>query len=214
MLDDEQANAVATTEDDASHWEHGLESAKRRRLEDMEPTVTPFRRPQYAASHFRDSVAPSAAPGALSDAGVIGRPTFLRPSVAPQEPSEPLPDTFSPHKRGQKFVSGGMAATVQQWVIETGQAAVQSRKGQGYLRGEDFVTRVKVDRVVGRGPFTVHGEEHDRGPKRLLLPGKMGADGEAKNVRIGDVVGARAPTWEVELDGQMWTVAVDWKILQ
>jgi hypothetical protein len=106
-----------------------------------------------------------------------------------------------------------MAATVQQWVIETGQAAVQSRKGQGYLRGEDYVTRIKLDRVVGNGPFTTHGKTASMEAVDLLLAGKANADGEAKGVAAGDVVGIRAPTWDLELEGTTWTVAVDWKTL-
>jgi hypothetical protein len=104
-----------------------------------------------------------------------------------------------------------MAATLQQWVIETGQAAVQSRKGQGYLKGEDYVMRAKVESFTGEGPFTAHARLPSGEAVNAILAGSRQARG--RELSEGCVVGVRAPTWELELDGTMWMVGVDWRVL-
>lgn len=226
MLDLEQTDAVPTTEHgNEQQWSNDLAfSPKRRRLGDdrHSPDVrsSNFKRPQQPASRASGSVPPFASLQAHLNEDTTSirstspqRPAFLRPSAPPQEPTEPLPETFSPHKRGQKFVPGGMAAVVQQWVIEAGQTAVQSRRRQGYLKGEHYVTRVKIDQVLGAGPFTALGKNADGEQMRLLLAGRAGADNEAARLGAGDVVGIRAPTWDVGVDGRMWAVGVDWKQL-
>ena len=107
---------------------------------------------------------------------------------------------------------GGMAATAQQWVIETGQAAVHSRRGQGYLKGEDYVLRAKVASCVGGGPTTVLATLPGGDIVHLLLAANRSANAaQPAEVMEGCVVGVRAPTWEIDLDG--WTVAVDWKVV-
>jgi len=103
-----------------------------------------------------------------------------------------------------------MAATVQQWVLEAGQAAIQSRKGKAYLRGEDYQMRAKIEgAVVGNGPFTANARLANGEPLRLLLTGRAHVDG----LRDECVLGIRAPMWEVELAGETWTVGVDWWVL-
>ena len=103
-----------------------------------------------------------------------------------------------------------MAATVQQWVLEAGQAAIQSRKGKAYLRGEDYQMRAMIEgAVVGNGPFTATARLANGEPLRLLLTGRAHVDG----LRDGCVLGIRAPMWEVELAGETLTVGVDWWVL-
>jgi hypothetical protein len=224
MLDGDAAEALPTTElGGAQQWSHDVAlSPKRRRLECDDQQLggqdVLFKRsaPPLAPQN-RNSV-PSFQPQrpratSFGDEGGQHRPAFLRPAAPPEEPSEPLPQTFSPHKRGQKFVPGGMAATVQQWVISTGQAAIQSRKGQGYLSGEDYVTRVRLQELTGHGPFTARGETMDGESRNVLLAGTADSNkAEQTCVNAGHVVGVRAPVWDVEVDGSQWTVCVDWKI--
>ena len=232
MLDSENAAVLPTTEQHTEtdvaeqQWMNDVAfSPKRRRLDDdtivLSPARPTFKHPSVPASalhrstpHFVHTQQQSTQTSTYSDAAPLHRPAFLRPSVEPQEQNEPLPETFSPHKRGQKFEPGGMAATVQQWVIETGQAAVQSRKGQGYLRGEDYVTRVKVERLAGEGPFTVHARLANGEAVHILLAGRrLPNAAQPQQVTEGCVVGIRAPTWEMELNGRVWTVGVDWRVI-
>ncbi|KAK0275165.1 hypothetical protein LTR35_011213 [Friedmanniomyces endolithicus] len=230
MLDNEEAGAVLTTEGHGG-GNHDLASSlpfspKRRKLHGqveenghdagLTPDQTTFELPQTPASHLRSTVPrfshPSASiPSTAERQTVPHRPSFLRSSVAPPEPSEPLPEAFSPHRRGQKFVPGGMAATMQQWVVETGQAAVQSRRGHAYLRGEDYVFKVKVEIVEGDGPYLVRATTGDGEVVHVMLA--AGHGDRAASVVVGSVVGLRAPTWAVECEGSVWKVGVDWKML-
>ena len=229
LLDDEQAQALPTTEHavleygDEARWMNDVAlSPKRRRLDGNDASassaISTFREPQTPASHLQRPTSHFAhfqlqpTPSSTSaEAATIQRPAFLRPSLPPQEPIEPLPQAFSPHRRGQKLVPGGIAATMQQWVIETGQAAVQSRRGQGYLRGEDHVTRAKVEQFSGTGPYTARARLGSGEAVNLLLAG--GSDVNSSGMKVGSVVAIRAPTWDIELEGAKWDVGVDWRIL-
>lgn len=175
-----------------------------------DPSILRSSRTTAVGPRFAPPSPPSSRARTPASEAFTNRPNFLRPSPAQQEAStEPLPEAFSPHRRGQKFVSGGMAATVQQWVVETGQAAVQSRRGQRYLKGEDFVVKVRIDVVSGDGPWLLHGKHSGEEDVSLLLAGT----GTGTNVEPGAIVGVRAPTWKVELEGRQWQVAVDWRVL-
>ncbi|EME46581.1 hypothetical protein DOTSEDRAFT_70554 [Dothistroma septosporum NZE10] len=233
MLDNEQAEALPTTEitfqpaiDQA--WSCNLaHSPKRRRLDDQDlgdnfdvatasPARPTFKFPMTPASALaarsqRLTRAGSVASSVGEDKAIIRRPAFLRSSLPGPEQHEPLPEAFSPHRRGEKFVPGGMAATMQQWVIETGQSASHSRKAQGYLRGEDYVLRVIVQSVQGISPLLVEAKQLDGTMTRVFLVVDRKKD--SVDVDEGSVVGIRAPTWEVELEERVWTIAVDWKTL-
>lgn len=100
-----------------------------------------------------------------------------------------------------------MAAMVQQWVLETGQTAVQSRRGHSYLRGDDFVLKAKVEEVRGSGPYLTRAKTAEGDEVALLL-----TQGTTEP-REGSVVGIKAPTWDVQLEGKTWKVGVDWKTL-
>lgn len=57
------------------------------------------------------------------------RPTFvLSPGTSRStEQAQPLPEVFSPHRRGEKFIPGGMAATAREWIVDLGQSVLQHR---------------------------------------------------------------------------------------
>lgn len=142
-----------------------------------------------------------------------------------------MPEAFSPHRKGQRFVAGGMAVELSAWVIETGSLAVSGRRGKGYLRGMDFMHKVRV-LAVDEGD----GEEKGSGKIRFVRGVGLAGDalereegevvgimlvdcaGERGTVGVGDVVGIRAPSWDVcnEIEGRegKWVVGVDWRIIQ
>ena len=81
------------------------------------------------------------------------RPAFLPTAIAPTQQAEPLPEVFSPHRRGQKFVPGGMAEMVRGWVLDAGAST-----SNGSVRGRgDEGWRVRVYEVseVGSGGMTL-----------------------------------------------------------
>jgi len=143
---------------------------------------------------------------------------FLRPpppTVADQRQSQtdqdPLPEAFSPHRRGgQKYVPDGLASSVREWVVEVSQEVVrdrQRREGGGGVGGGDVV-RLRVEEVSGGGGNVVLVRGAGDG-RRMMLMG-CGRGGE---VRTGVVVGVRAPVWEVEVLGEKWGVGVEWKVI-
>lgn len=142
------------------------------------------------------------------------RPAFLRSSIPPPESAEPLPDAFSPHRRGQRFVPGGIAAEIQSWVFEAGQAATESRRGRGYLRGENWVFTLKVASVTGSGPWFVESTNGGQAEGLVMLVDGQGKSGSKRNgVKQGNVIGVRAPTWSVEVMDRSWALGVDWMVI-
>ncbi|CZT17518.1 uncharacterized protein RCC_03352 [Ramularia collo-cygni] len=223
MLDVEQTEAFPSVEtgDELRDLPY---SPKRRRysiespnaeshVQRLSPNRPTFRQPATPVSHV--TAAHFARPASVSGSSraedtQTRRPAFLRASLAPSEQHEPLPEAFSPHRRGEKFVPGGMAATLQQWVIETGQNAAQSRRGQGYLRGEDYVLRCTVLSISGKGPFMIRGKLSDGTEVKLLLV----ANSKQTTVAVGSDVGVRAPLWNIQLDSCSWQVGVDWRMIE
>lgn len=230
MLDSGR-KALPTTESctQPCGWAQELpHSPKRRRVDDLSASfeaafdspVRPsmFKQPTTPASTLRNgphqfSRASSIAGSAANESSAARRPAFLKLPAASAENLEPLPEAFSPHRRGEKFVPGGMAATLQQWVVETGQSAVHSRRGQGYLQGEAYLYRVMVDSVSGHGPVLVQGRHQDGARLQLLLISDGKARASHAHAQPGNVIGVRAPSWEVHLAGCSWIVAVDWTML-
>lgn len=215
----DQAELVDEHPDTAQQWNGDLAfSSKRRRINHEDTQLLPVTGASEASSvkgpRFAQSFAQPTQSSMVTDVGGSARPAFVRPTAQPSEPTEPLPDAFSPHRRGRKFIAGGMAATLQQWVLETGQAAVQSRKGQEYLRGEDYVMRVRAEEVSGAGPFVVRARNANGDCVTLLLAAAANTAGsQSKDIRPGCIIGIRAPVWDLDLDSTTYTVGVDWKIL-
>ncbi|KAI7231628.1 hypothetical protein KC330_g6322 [Hortaea werneckii] len=235
MLDKEQAQAIPTTEnsgESAARWHNDfIHTPKRQRIvspasekQDVDvntlagpdggqPSSPNNRALQASVPCFVPPESPRLAPHASSYARQ--RPSFLKPASTENEPSEPLPELFSPHRRGDKFVPGGMAATMQTWILQTGQAAIHGRKQQIIHRGDDFLAKHKVEELLGQGPYTAKAITMDGTPTNVLLARDNNTSGESRaSVVVGHVVGIRAPSWQVEIEGKMWVVAVDWKIVE
>lgn len=168
------------------------------------------------------------------------QPTFLKaPRFKPAEvpggahQSDPLPDAFSPHRRGKgaKYVAGGLAAEVRDWFVDAWAGAEAARRS---ANGGEWVARIKVEEVraavgmalvVGR----VVGEEDGAGDDgvvetedvkvrstRIVLAGSPRIIGleRRQDVQVGMVVGVGRPTWEISLPGQgRWNVVCEWAIL-
>lgn len=126
---------------------------------------------------------------------------------------------------------GGLASEVREWVIHTISASSTPAQGQG-----QYVLRVKVKEIKsweagggGGGCFvlasrlgrdldgegkTVGKEEVER-EMRMLLVGGNGAGGGQQRKRAldqGDILGLRQPIWDIILQGERWSVGVDWSI--
>jgi hypothetical protein len=186
-------------------------SPKRQRLllaEHTTPRRFVFAQPFASPS----TAAPSQHPDHVSTHNA--RPHFIKPASAPVEVTEPLPEAFSPHRRGQKFVPGGMAAEVRQWVFDAAQPATNSHARRIADSGAD-IWRVRVMESRGHardGMILVRGSVEGKEVK-LLLPST------SKNKTLGHVaqgvlLGIKTPTWEVEVLRQTWVVVVDWRVVK
>ncbi|KAI1738974.1 hypothetical protein F4680DRAFT_466790 [Xylaria scruposa] len=168
----------------------------------------------------------------------VHQPTFqkaprFKPSEIPEGAPrpEPLPDVFSPRRKGAKYVQGGLAAELRDWLVD-----VEAGTGSGLTtninakRNEEWVMKIRVDGLHGmsksaRGMTVVigrqvldrksDGSDDDRGQSenavevlgshsvRLILagPGRLTGLGIGNDVRPGVLLGVARPTWEVVLDG-------------
>lgn len=149
----------------------------------------------------------------------------LEPSEQTQSQADPLPEQFSPHRRGQKYVAGGLAAEVRDWLvnIETMVPANSVQKN----RDDPWLLQLLVDDVSGGGRAgitavsgrQVHsalgGMIDTLGIVKVILAGEGASTGLQKGskVEVGKTVGIKGPVWEITLDGEKWGVGVDWKVL-
>ncbi|KAK7535316.1 uncharacterized protein J3D65DRAFT_449099 [Phyllosticta citribraziliensis] len=126
----------------------------------------------------------------------------------------PLPEHFSPHRRNQKFVPGGMAETVRGWVLGVGH-------GPDSSRSSSQLSRMVVSRsteTVGANPLRLLAGTAATGESgedvRALLVGP--ARGGRAGVAVGDEVSIAAPSWDVDVgsgaERRRWIVGVDWSV--
>ncbi|KAL9598864.1 MAG: hypothetical protein Q9219_004203 [cf. Caloplaca sp. 3 TL-2023] len=138
------------------------------------------------------------------------RPSFTLPPRSPSPPPSLLTHPlFSPHRKGgPRYISGGMAATVRDWVVDV--AASAPRRGNEW----NIVMRLGDCRAPEEGGkmILVQAEIGEGGgDERWLLVGQ--GDGRGREVGRGAIVGVRTPVWDVEVRGERWRVGVDWGIV-
>lgn len=86
------------------------------------------------------------APSASLDRQVNPRPQFIIPRAppSPTKSAAPLPETFSPSRKKAKYVSGGLASTLQSWVHETASAGHAALTNSAVVWGRDKEDGVKL----------------------------------------------------------------------
>lgn len=161
-------------------------------------------------------------------------PRFMAPAAegAVSRPQQyPLPDAFSPQRRGARYVPGGLAAELRDWLVE-----VKGRGGDG--AGADIgggitadadsdadARAVEVDEVcAGQGMWLVTGRQRGRGGEgegqfvdvRAILAGEGRLSGLARRNEVvsGCVVQVLPPAWDIDLQDGRWSVACDWHVLR
>ena len=146
-----------------------------------------------------------------STSAPLSLPKFIIPTAAPSESLDPLPEAFSPHRRGAKYLPSGLAATCRDWVLSASQLGAPKRRFGGGREREDgaaeWAARVRVQEVrLGEGMVLVRSA---MGERWMLIGGHRTGEG----LRRGGVVGVKRPVWEVEIDGETWGVGVEWSLL-
>lgn len=164
-------------------------------------------------------------------------PRFKAPEMPEPGLREPLPDVFSPRRKGDKHVPGGLAAELRDWLMNIETATGTKRDG-------DWAARLLVEEVrTGSGNMTlVRGSQQRQRQEdekqfgsgsgssnvdlfiskngdvssRVILAGEGRLQGLDKKseVAVGCRIGIARPVWEVDLGSEgMWVVACDWVVL-
>ncbi|KAF1808415.1 hypothetical protein P152DRAFT_477328 [Eremomyces bilateralis CBS 781.70] len=162
-----------------------------------------------------------------------GPKAFIRPPADSPQQAQPSAETFSPRKRGYRFVEGGMAATVAGWIVEgwEKEQTASARQSQAVWRGWKPAAAVG-NRGVREKVVTVRVGEIQRGTARpglgglSLMKGIVGEEvkwvgvvtglGLGKGSRCateGDVVRLEGSKWDIGIDGVRWLMAVEGSVV-
>ncbi|KUI72567.1 hypothetical protein VM1G_08448 [Cytospora mali] len=141
-------------------------------------------------------------------------PRFKTSEAVDGDQQHPLPDAFSPQRRGAKYVPGGLAAEVRDWLVQVKGASEYDRPA-GSSMG---VTVGEVKSGVGMHIITAQcldGEaESESIPAKAILAGdgRTAGLGGKSIVKRGGLVSLFQPMWDITLDdlGQ-FAVACDWE---
>ncbi|KAM0557154.1 hypothetical protein ACHAPJ_005417 [Fusarium lateritium] len=169
-----------------------------------------YERDQTPTQSSTQSIQDTALP--QDESKTLQQPTFRAPPrfkpVELDPAVEGLPAAFSPQRRGAKYVAGGLAAELQGWLSEV--------KGwEGVAPAATSVMKVTIEEIRhGRRMYLVKGQTDGTDRKRFLLAGegRLTGLGQRMAVSVGSVVEVGQPVWDVELDGETWTVACDWGV--
>ena len=167
-------------------------------------------------------------------------PRFILPS--PSSPPLPGRPQFSPHRRSQKLVPGGLAATLRDLLVQTSfskqqsqiqreaRSTIAAREGARATgesgRSWDFlipVIEVRRAAEIGIGISLVREQAPNdgggiRGWRGWVLIGAAieGNDNICQTdvrLRVGSLIGMRLPVWNIEVLGENWWVGIEWGVI-
>ena len=188
-------------------------------------TVQPSSRPRFQFATLavpQSSVTPSTA-----DLAYPSRPSFILPTspTNPHSDHDPsnLPIIFSPHRKGQRFVPGGMAATARDWIV--GISGPPSRTERDARR---YVSNYHVHdvREGGRGwsmVSSLNANSEQEGAsieyEKWIFVGSGISDAGGRYTatsnmpKPGLLIGIKEPIWDVDVPGEKWRVCIWWDVL-
>lgn len=143
-------------------------------------------------------------------------PRFRAADVSAEVQQRPLPEAFSPQRRGAKYVAGGLAAEVRDWLVQVKGASEYDRPAGSSIDVvvDDAISASGMHIIAARQLNT--GVEDESVPAKVILAGDgrvTGLRGRSA-VRRGSVVSMSQPMWDITLDdlGQ-FAVACDWEAM-
>lgn len=159
---------------------------------------------QDSTQSIQDAIVP------YDESRTLTQPTFRAPprfkQIELDTAADGIPAAFSPQRRGAKYIAGGLASELQGWLSEV--------KGwEGVTPASASSINVTVEEIrPGRRMYLVKGRTGMFEGKRLLLAGegRLTGLGQRMPVRVGSLVEVGQPVWDIEMDGEVWTVACDW----
>lgn len=170
---------------------------------------------------------PSAPSNPHQDQNTFIKPPRFRVPEPPEQGqlTDPPPEHFSPRKRGQKYVAGGLAAEVRDWLVDMSSPIPSNSNTR---KDSPWLVRLMVDEISGgeRAGFTlVRGRQvlsddvdtmiDSFGVISVILAGEGASTGlqNGTKVEVGTAVGIKSPVWDVMIEGEKWGVGVDWEAL-
>ncbi len=148
------------------------------------------------------------------------------PNNADNEAQDPVPDIFSPRRRGQRHVPGGLAEELTGWLFSVGNESRSTAKHR--QEEEHYDVRLIVEEVRGGSKASMtlvrgrqlHGDGSRSsatsvGAVQFILTGEGMTKGLQKQeaVERKKIIGIKGPLWEVVLEGEKWGVGVSWRVL-
>lgn len=140
---------------------------------------------------------------------------------------EPLPEHFSPHRRGQKYVPGGLASQLCEWLINIESTSLPQDKLA--KRRDQWLVKILVEQVQVNPSMTmVRGRQmiddaevfdggivDHLGVVHIIVAGEGTGSGLSKSVRAaaGSVLAIKGPMWQLNIDGIPWGIGTDWQVL-
>lgn len=151
-------------------------------------------------------------------------PQFKQPSATVSlQPQYPLPDAFSPQRRGAKYVNGGLAGELRDWLVDVKgisdapEMTTATGSKAAELAGNTAARQIHVDDVrQGTGFTLICGSDGGGESVRMVLAGDGRLTGlvERRNVvKAGSAVMVFPPMWDIQLDERKWTVVCDWYVV-
>ncbi|KAK5628658.1 hypothetical protein RRF57_004373 [Xylaria bambusicola] len=82
------------------------------------------------------------------------KPPRFKPAELPEGAPrpEPLPDVFSPQRKGAKYVAGGLAAELRDWLVDVEAGFGSGSIASATARDEEWVARIQVDDMSDTSP--------------------------------------------------------------
>jgi hypothetical protein len=162
---------------------------------------------QESTQSIQDAILP------FDESKALQQPTFREPprfkQVELDTAADGIPAAFSPQRRGAKYIAGGLAAELQGWLSEV--------KGwEGVVPAPASSINVTVEEIrPGRRMSLVRGRAGMSEGRRFLLAGegRLTGLGQRMHVSVGCVIEMGQPVWDIEMNGEVWTVACDWGVL-
>lgn len=163
----------------------------------------------------------------------IRQPTFLAAprfktsdAVETRNDRPLLPDAFSPQRRGAKYITGGLAAEVRDWLVQVKGATEYDRPtGESVKFTVDQVSHCPQGEMfliagdVARNGNEVEGTPKQNGtgvgqPAKAILAGEGRIPGLGRKTVVaqGLMVSMYQPIWDIDLkDTGQFAVACDWE---
>lgn len=145
-------------------------------------------------------------PPRVDDGGPPGsahaRPAFILPDSPEERQKIELPAIFSPHRKSQRFVPGGLADSMRTNIME---AFSEQHRGQNQAsHGEERLT-VAACRSTSQASL-IQGVSDSGSEEHVMLIGQK------RRPAVGDMILLQGASWEVELQERTWAVYLEWKI--